>query len=213
VVGIIATDLGPRNYGVDLAHPGGILMGAIQSVFRYRKHLTYILFLRFKMLKTLILCHYFTSLVLGFAIFPLERRQVASKPIWQPPVGAKFQIILDSYFGRNRNADLVPADADIFDVDLFDITADVIQRLHSRGKKVICYMNAGSSESWRPDYASIKAVDKGDVMKEWRREQWLDIRSPDIFEVSSSLVVSSHQKTKRILGDEEEDTNGEYEGL
>jgi hypothetical protein len=140
------------------------------------------------MLKTIIFCHYFTSLVLGFAIFPLERRQVAPKPIWQPPVGAKFQIILDSYFGRNRNADLVPADADIFDVDLFDITADVIQRLHNRGKKIICYMNAGSSESWRPDYASIKAVDKGDVMKEWRKEQWLDIRSPDVFEVISLFL-------------------------
>lgn len=136
----------------------------------------------FKMLRTFILCHYFTSLVLGFASFSLERRQVMDKPIWQPPVGAKFQIILDSYFSRNRNADLVPADADIFDVDLFDITVDVIQRLHNRGKKVICYMKAGSSESWRPDYASIKAVDKGDVMKEWRREQWLDIRSPDVFE-------------------------------
>jgi len=136
------------------------------------------------MFKTFILCHSFASLVLGSAIFPLERRQTSPKSIWQPPVGAKFQIILDSYFGRNRNAELVPADADIYDVDLFDITSDVIQRLHNRGKKVICYMNAGSSESWRPDFASIKAVDKGDVMKEWRREQWLDIRSPDVFEVS-----------------------------
>jgi hypothetical protein len=135
------------------------------------------------------LYHCFVSIVYGFAVFALERRQVISKPIWQPPVGAKFQIILDSKFGHNRNAELVPLDADIFDVDLFDITADVIKRLHNQGKKVICYMNAGSSESWRPDYASIKAVDKGDVMKEWRQEQWLDIRSPDIFEVSFAMIL------------------------
>lgn len=91
---------------------------------------------------------------------------------------------------RNRNADLVPIDADVYDVDLFDITADVIQKLHGRGKKVICYMNAGSSESWRPDYAAIKTVDKGDVMKEWRREQWLDIRSPDVFDVGACFPNS-----------------------
>lgn len=137
------------------------------------------------------MCHLFASLALSLAILPsLPRRQVA-KPVWQPAVGAKFQIILDSYYFRqNRNAELVPADADIYDVDLFDITADVIQKLHSRGKKVICYMNAGSSETWRPDYASIKAVDKGDVMKDWRREQWLDIRSPDIFEVCTHFPSS-----------------------
>lgn len=142
------------------------------------------------MLKTLILCHYFTSLVPGIAIFPSFERRQLPKPIWQPAVGAKFQIILDSYFVRNRNADLVPIDADVYDVDLFDITADVIQKLHGRGKKVICYMNAGSSESWRPDYAAIKTVDKGDVMKEWRREQWLDIRSPDVFDVGACFPNS-----------------------
>lgn len=142
------------------------------------------------MLKTFLLCLSSLSFVPGLAGFSLEPRQVSSKAIWQPAVGAKFQIILDSYSSRNRNADLVPADANIHDVDLFDITADVIQRLHSRGKKVICYMNAGSSESWRPDYNSIKAADKGDVMKEWRREQWLDIRSPDIFEVRGRVTDS-----------------------
>lgn len=154
--------------------------------------------MRFKMFKTLILCHYFASLVLGFAMIPFARRQASLKQIWQPSVGAKFQIILDSNFGRNRNADLVPADADIFDVDLFDITAEVIQRLHNRGKKVICYMNAGSSESWRPDYASIKAVDKGDVMREWRREQWLDIRSLDVFKVSTSLSFRKHSSKFQV---------------
>lgn len=130
-------------------------------------------------------------------------------------MGAKFQIILDSYFGRNRNADLLPADADVYDVDLFDITADVIQRLHGRGKKVICYMNTGSSESWRPDFAAIKTVDKGDVMKEWRREQWLDIRSPDVFEVSawSSKSLVKPGLLTNVLDYEKENTDGEHEGL
>ncbi|RDI87879.1 hypothetical protein Vi05172_g1836 [Venturia inaequalis] len=146
------------------------------------------------MLKTFLLCLSFSSCVPGLAGFSLEPRQVPSKAIWQPAVGAKFQIILESYSSRNRNADLVPTDADIHDVDLFDTTADVIQRLHSRGKKVICYMNAGSSESWRPDYTSIKAADKGDVMKEWRREQWLDIRSPDIFEIMKERIQMASTK-------------------
>lgn len=80
------------------------------------------------MMKTFMLCHCFVSIVFGFAVFPLEQQQVFAKPIWQPAVGAKFQIILDSQFGRNRNAELMPVDADIFDVDLFDITADVIKK-------------------------------------------------------------------------------------
>lgn len=149
----------------------------------------------FEMLKLFLFLHTCASVVLS-AVLPasIEKRDSEPKQIWRPQAGLKFQIILDAHFRRSRNAELLPSDADIFDIDLFDSAPELIQKLHRQGKKVICYMNAGSSETWRPDYASIKATDKGDVMKEWRTEQWLDIRSPDVFEVMRKRIQMASVK-------------------
>src|SRR5262245_51667881 len=41
--------------------------------------------------------------------------------------------------------------AEVFDVDLFDNSAEVVSQLHARGAKVVCYMDAGAWEPYRPD--------------------------------------------------------------
>jgi hypothetical protein len=41
--------------------------------------------------------------------------------------------------------------AAVYDIDLFDTEARVVARLHDKSRKVICYLSAGSWESWRPD--------------------------------------------------------------
>ncbi len=64
----------------------------------------------------------------------------------------------------------------MYDIDLFNVDAGVISRLKAKGIIVICYMSAGSSENWRPDYGSFPASVKGNSLGGWPGENWLDIR-------------------------------------
>ena len=46
----------------------------------------------------------------------------------------------------------------MYDVDLFDTPVSVVASLHARGRKVICYMSAGSWEDFRPDATRFPAI-------------------------------------------------------
>jgi hypothetical protein len=71
----------------------------------------------------------------------------------------------------------VPADA--YDVDLFDTAATTVADLHRRGRTVVCYINAGAWEDWRPDASAYPAAVKGRALDGWPGERWLDIRAID----------------------------------
>lgn len=70
-------------------------------------------------------------------------------------------------------------DVEVYDVDLFDTAAAVIDGLHAQGRKVICYFSAGSWEDWRPDADAFPAAVKG-RSNGWPGEKWLDIRRLDV---------------------------------
>jgi hypothetical protein len=67
-------------------------------------------------------------------------------------------------------------DAALFDIDAFDNSADLVQQLHDAGRKVYCYIDAGSWERWRPDAGAFPDVVIGDVYFGWPGERWLDVR-------------------------------------
>lgn len=72
--------------------------------------------------------------------------------------------------------------AGIYDVDLFDTPAAVVDELHRAGRTVICYLNAGAVEEGRPDTADIPADVRGAELADWPGEYWLDIRRTDVLE-------------------------------
>jgi len=55
-----------------------------------------------------------------------------------------------------------------------------IEILHRAGRKVICYLNAGAWEDWRPDASSYPVEILGLLMRGWPGERWLDIRRLDL---------------------------------
>ena len=63
----------------------------------------------------------------------------------------------------------------VFDIDGFTNSAATVAALHAQGTKVICYIDFGSSENFRPDYSSFPASVLGNS-NGWPGEQWLDIR-------------------------------------
>lgn len=56
----------------------------------------------------------------------------------------------------------------------------IIGELHSKGRKVICYISVGSWEDWRPDKDHFPAEVLGKEYEGWAGEKWLDIRRMDL---------------------------------
>jgi hypothetical protein len=71
-------------------------------------------------------------------------------------------------------------DVDVFDIDLFDNSAGTVAALHAEGRTVICYLNAGAWEAWRPDADQYPISILGNDLDGWEGERWLDIRQLDL---------------------------------
>lgn len=76
-------------------------------------------------------------------------------------------------------------DVDIYDVDLVNTPQSIIDELHNRGIKVICYFSAGSWEEFRSDAKDFPNEVLGDKLDGWDDERWLDISNYQKF---SSIV-------------------------
>ncbi len=92
---------------------------------------------------------------------------------WKPSVGDSIQIQYSGALNLARNVD-------IYNVDMFDTTIAQVAALHAQGRKVMCYVNAGAWEDWRPDAAQFPAVVLGNDYAGWLGEKWLDIRRIDL---------------------------------
>jgi hypothetical protein len=66
-------------------------------------------------------------------------------------------------------------DAQMYDVDGFEVSAATVQELHLAGRAVVCYLSAGSWERWRPDARDFPRSVLGNS-NGWPGERWLDIR-------------------------------------
>lgn len=69
---------------------------------------------------------------------------------------------------------------DVLDIDGEFNTAATVQTLHSRGQKVICYLDAGVYEDYRSDAWRFPPEVIGAKDGNWEGSWWLDIRRLDI---------------------------------
>ncbi|WP_307853447.1 endo alpha-1,4 polygalactosaminidase [Kitasatospora sp. RG8] len=90
---------------------------------------------------------------------------------WQPTPGLAWQWQLGG--GVDQSVD-VP----VYDIDGFETDAATVAALHAKGRKVICYINAGSWEDFRPDSTAFAKALQGDG-NGWKGEKWFDIRKID----------------------------------
>jgi hypothetical protein len=94
--------------------------------------------------------------------------------IWRPALNTSWQV----QFSGAPIDQLVSAA--MYDIDMFDNEASVVAALHAQGRKVICYMSAGSWEDWRPDQGAFPLAVIGKDYVGWPGEKWLDIRRIDL---------------------------------
>jgi hypothetical protein len=99
---------------------------------------------------------------------------VVNDAVWRPGPQLSWQLQF-----ATTPVDL-SVEADVYKIDLFDNDAEVVSELHDKGKKVVCYLNAGAWEDWRPDAKRFPAAAMGRAYKGWAGERWLDIRRIDL---------------------------------
>jgi hypothetical protein len=71
--------------------------------------------------------------------------------------------------------------AAVYDVDGFEVSKGTVRRLHRLGRKVICYLDVGSWENYRPDAGQFPQSVIGDRYEGFPDERWLDIRRFRLF--------------------------------
>jgi hypothetical protein len=80
---------------------------------------------------------------------------VHASGIWRPALNTSWQWQL-SGLPIDQSVD-----AAMYDIDLFDSDANVVAALHAQGRKMVCYVSAGSWEDWRPDAGQFPDAVKG----------------------------------------------------
>ncbi|OAK97826.1 hypothetical protein IQ06DRAFT_37681 [Phaeosphaeriaceae sp. SRC1lsM3a] len=110
---------------------------------------------------------------------------------WTPKVNDTWQIILSH---PPAVFDTVTPDVSVFDVDLFDTPTATIVKLHSLGKKVLCYFSAGSYENWRPDAGDFGATDLGKNLDDWPGEKWVKLGSQNVRGIMKKRIEMAKEK-------------------
>jgi hypothetical protein len=91
---------------------------------------------------------------------------------WHPAPGLTWQWQLDEEVDT-------AIQAQVYDIDLY-VNQSVIDDLHARGVRVICYISVGSWEDKRPDAQLFPPEVLGKDYEGWPGERWLDIRRLDL---------------------------------
>jgi hypothetical protein len=92
---------------------------------------------------------------------------------WRPPIHLTWYWQLQGHVRLENVA--------ASDIDGFDNRAAEVRRLHARGQHVICYVDVGSWERWRPDAGSFPLAVRG-KSNGWPGERWLDVRQLSVLE-------------------------------
>jgi hypothetical protein len=109
---------------------------------------------------------------------------------YRPPVQTTWQWQLQPGDGGIN----VGYDVDVYDVDLFDTPASLIQELQDDGRRVICYFSAGSFEDFRGDADAFSPEDLGDTLDGFADERWLDIRSSAVAAIMRARLEVAAEK-------------------
>lgn len=113
------------------------------------------------------------ALLAAFAVTLLPTDAASGSTIWGPAPHTTWQWQITGKVDERVRAQM-------FDVDLFDarpggLNAGIVGRLHARGVRVVCYLDTGAWESYRPDAARFPRSVIGNSTG-WPGERWLDIR-------------------------------------
>ena len=94
---------------------------------------------------------------------------------WKPTVGLTWQWQLTGTLDKS-------VAAQVYDVDAANTSAADVAALKAAGRRVICYINVGAHEDFRPDAKNFPESVRGKGLDGWPGEKWLDVRRWDVLE-------------------------------
>ena len=107
--------------------------------------------------------------------------------LWSPPPGTTWQWQLQGDIDTSF-------DVAMYDIDLFDVSDELIAELHGAGRVVICYFSAGSREDWRDDADRFESADYANPLGGWPGEHWLDIRSANVRAIMRDRIAYASER-------------------
>lgn len=120
-----------------------------------------------------------TAFVPGQVIGRAPSRQSATRAAATPWIPAAQTTFAIQYGGAKLDTRVKAA---TYDVDGFDTTASTVAALHAKGRHVVCYIDVGAWEKWRPDAHKFPKSILGKPDGGWPGERWLDIRQLSVLE-------------------------------
>ncbi len=128
----------------------------------------------------------------------------AVPPRWRPgpgPVAWQWELDHPLDLGSRRDLGLgdrtaggqPAASPTVYDLDGFDTPAATVAALHRRGARVICYIDVGTFEAWRPDAGRFPRADLG-RSNGWPQERWLRITDPRLRPVMTARFAMCQRK-------------------
>lgn len=124
---------------------------------------------------------------------------------WQINGGVIDETVLDSVVNAKK----------MYDIDLFATDASTIQRLHAKGIYVVCYMETGSWENYRPDAGSYPAGVLGNAPAGYPNERLVDIRQLGVLMpiISARLDIARSKGCDGIEPDRDDTYSGYNTGF
>jgi hypothetical protein len=107
----------------------------------------------------------------------------SAKVPWVPSPDVTWQVQLTGTLDTTLDVQLFYVDADL-------VPAATRKVLHDAGRAVACYLSVGSFEPWRSDAMSFPSAVVGNSLKDFPKEQWLDIRSPDLRAIMQKRITA-----------------------
>lgn len=116
------------------------------------------------------LCRNYLLLMIAASTLILGQGSAVAMAHWQPrPTTKPWQWQLQGKVDTS-------IDVPVFDVDGFETPVGTVRELHRLRARVICYLDVGSWESYRPDAAQFPRSAIGRRYEGFPDERWLDVR-------------------------------------
>ncbi|MFM7147483.1 MAG: endo alpha-1,4 polygalactosaminidase [Actinomycetales bacterium] len=115
----------------------------------------------------------FQIAVLAVLIGGLAHPHAQAAERWVPVTSDQLHLQLAGKFHLPRWATVV-------EIDGADSSQERVRALQQSGRRVVCYLSAGSIESFRDDVSELPDVIVGEPLANWPDERWLDVRRTDV---------------------------------
>ncbi|HEX2659759.1 MAG TPA: endo alpha-1,4 polygalactosaminidase [Polyangia bacterium] len=105
---------------------------------------------------------------------------------WRPTASTTWQIQLTGALDPS-------IDVALYELDSFETTASQMATLRAAGRRIVCYVSAGTFEPWRDDAAAFPPAAIGNALANYPDERWLDFRDGVVRDVMTARLQVAKQ--------------------